>query len=109
MYDVPMCRCGEYAQYRVMKKGGISQPVASRKPRYCYACARVAADKRIRIEREERIARIASGNPKDCDILQGLAEDLREWVARRLEENGYSDAARAVSETPIIMNSQYRR
>jgi hypothetical protein len=92
-----------------MKRHGVSQVTWSKKPLYCRPCAEDAAKRRTDIEKAERSKRIATGNAKDCDILQGLAEDLREWVARRLEDAGHITLAQHVSETPIIMNSQYRR
>lgn len=109
MYETIYCRCGREARYRVMKRHGLSQPTFSRKPKYCSACAVIAAEKRIQIEKDERDRRIASGNAKDCDVLMGLAEDIREWIARKLEEDGNLEAAKFISSTPIIMNSQYRR
>lgn len=109
LFDVKLCRCGAEAAFRVMKRHGYSQVTWSKKPLYCRSCAEDAASNRTAIERAERLKRLATGNAQDCDVLQGLAEDLREWVARRLEDDGMLTLAEQVSRTPIVMNSQYRR
>jgi len=113
-YSIPadrLCKdCGgDYAQYRVAKKFGRSRPTWSKKPLYCYHCAKDRAAKRIQIEKDERNDRIRRGQAVDADILQGLAEDLREEVARMLGDAGHHDLSDLVSDTPIIMNSQYSR
>jgi len=92
-----------------MKRYGLSNPTWSQKPLYCYSCAMEQAIARRQVEIDERNARIQSGSPRDDDILQGFAEDVREFVARKLEDAGYVDHARHISSTPIVMNSQYRR
>lgn len=103
------CKCGQHSGYRVMKRFGLSSPTWSQKPLYCYDCAMTRAMARRQVEIDERNDRIARGCPRDDDILQGLAEDIREFVARQLENAGHRDFARHVSSTPIIMNSQYSR
>lgn len=108
-YDIPVCKCGEAASYRVAKKFGQSSPVWSRKPLYCYDCATKRAMARRQLEIDERNARIAKGQAKDCDVLMGLAEDIREEVTRKLADAGYVELSRLVAATPIVMNSQYTR